>query len=73
MGRNGQTLGITIFASSYPFGFDRLFDQFIPKEIKTLFHEYFHAVQHAHLFTKEHAQREALLGPSLSRVALKWR
>ena len=66
MGRNGQReWGLHIFASSYPFGFDRLFDQVYPEEeIKTLFHEYFHAVQHAHLFTKEHAQREALLGPT---------
>ena len=66
MGRNGnREWGIHLFTSSYPFGFDGIFDGIIAEEeIKTLFHEYFHAVQHAHIFTLNYNERDRLLGPT---------
>lgn len=66
MGRNGnRDWGIHLFTSSYPFGFDGIFEGIIAEEeIKTLFHEYFHAVQHAHIFTMDYNERDRLLGPT---------
>ncbi|MBT6180106.1 MAG: hypothetical protein HOI23_22885 [Deltaproteobacteria bacterium] len=66
MGRNGnRDWGIHLFTSSYPFGFDGIFEGIIAEEeIKTLFHEYFHAVQHAHIFTMDYDTRDQLLGPT---------
>jgi len=66
MGRNGRRdWDVHLFTSSYPFGFDNRFEGITPEEeTKTLFHEYFHAVQHAHIFSLDHAQRGRLLGPT---------
>jgi len=64
MGRNGNRgWGIHLFISSYPLGFDKLFDSSPGGEQKTVFHEYFHAVQHAHIQSSDHDERKALSGP----------
>lgn len=64
-GRNGRRdWGIHLFASSYPFAFDRLFDIPPEEETKTVFHEYFHAVQHAFIESLDYQRREELLGPT---------
>ena len=64
MGRNGNRgWGIHLFASSYPLGFDKLFESSPGGEQKTVFHEYFHAVQHAHIQSRDHGERESLGGP----------
>ena len=64
MGRNGKRgWGIHLFISSYPLGFDKLFGSSPGGEQKSVFHEYFHAVQHAHLQTSDPDERRALLGP----------
>lgn len=63
-GHNGGfEWGIHQFTSSLPLGFE---DQLgIPgaEEQKTVLHEYFHAVQHAHVRTLNHEERDNLLGP----------
>ena len=66
MGRNGmRDWGIHLFSSSYPWGFGDVFDYVSPyDETKTVFHEYFHAVQHAHIESLNHRERDALLGPT---------
>lgn len=66
MGRNGnREWGIHLFTSSYPFGFDDIFDYASPEdEIKIIFHEYFHAVQHAHIQSTNYDERDMLLGPT---------
>ena len=64
MGRNGmRKWGIHLFVSSYPLGFAKLLDRTPGGEQKTVFHEYFHAVQHAHLQSNDPDERRALLGP----------
>ena len=65
-GRNGRReWGIHLFTSSYPFAFDQLFEGILPEEeTKTVFHEYFHAVQHAHIFSFDYEERDLLLGPT---------
>ena len=64
MGRNGSRgWGIHLFTSSYPLGFDKLFGSNPAEEQKTVFHEYFHAVQHAHIQSSNHDDRRALMGP----------
>ena len=64
MGRNGNRgWGMHMFASSYPLGFDSRFGATPGEEQKTIFHEYFHAVQHAHVQPRDHDEREALEGP----------
>ncbi len=63
-GLNGKRdWGIHFFTSSLPVGFTNLFKVPGVEEQKTVFHEYFHAVQHSHIQTKDHNQREQLLGP----------
>jgi len=66
MGLNGnRDWGIHTFTSSYPFGFDGIFEYIeAAEETKTVFHEYFHAVQSAHIYTKDYQHREALMGPT---------
>ena len=63
-GRNGRRgWGIHLFISSYPLGFDKLFGSSPGGEQRSVFHEYFHAVQHAHLDTNNPEERRALKGP----------
>ena len=66
MGRNGmREWGIHLFSSSYPWGFGDVFEGMSPyEETKTVFHEYFHAVQHAHIESLDHREREELMGPT---------
>ena len=64
MGWNGnRDWGIHFFTSSYPLGFDSLFGANPGGEQVTVFHEYFHAVQQAHIKTRDHNKREKLAGP----------
>ena len=65
MGWNGnRQWGIHLYTSSYPFGFDNLFEYTTPEgETKTVFHEYFHAVQQANIYSKSYSVREELAGP----------
>jgi len=64
MGLNGnREWGIHLYSSSYPLGFDRLLGVSPAQEQVTVFHEYFHAVQSAHIQTRDHDQRYALMGP----------
>ena len=64
-GRNGRRdWNIHLFASSYPFAFDRLFGIAPEEETKTVFHEYFHAVQHAFIDSLDYQRRDELLGPT---------
>ena len=68
MGRNGNRgWGIHLFASSYPLGFDGRFGASPGEEQKTVFHEYFHAVQHAHIQSRDHDERETFEGPTWFR------
>ena len=63
-GRNGnRDWGIHLFSSSYLICFDdRNFCPYADEQ-KTAFHEYFHAVQHAHIWSKDRDTRRALMGP----------
>jgi len=64
MGLNGNRgWGIHLFSSSYPFGFDRLLGISPAQEQVTVLHEYFHAVQSAHIHTRDHYRRNELMGP----------
>ena len=63
-GRNGRRdWGIHYFTSSLPVGFTDCFEVSGADEQNTLFHEYFHAVQHAHIYTEDRDKRDELLGP----------
>ena len=63
-GLNGdREWGIHFFTSSIPLGFTDYFEVPGAEEQKTVFHEYFHAVQHSYIFTKDHKKRDELLGP----------
>ena len=63
MGWNGnREWGIHFYASSYPLGFDRLFGSSPAGEQRGVFHEYFHAVQQAHIFSRDSDERKALSG-----------
>ena len=63
MGWNGnREWGIHFYTSSYPLGFDRLFGSSPGGEQKGVFHEYFHAVQQAHIFSRDNNERKALSG-----------
>ena len=64
MGWNGnRDWGIHFYTSSYPLGFDRRFGASPGGEQMTVFHEYFHAVQQAHIQTRDHDERVRLAGP----------
>ena len=64
MGLNGnRAWGIHFFNSAYPFGFDHLLGVSPSQEQVTVFHEYFHAVQSAHIQTRDQGLRVALMGP----------
>jgi len=63
-GLNGaRDWGIHFFTSSLPVGFTDYFEVPGTEEQKTIFHEYFHAVQHTNIFTEDHPKRRELLGP----------
>ena len=63
-GRNGaRQWGIHLFSSSYPICFDERNFCAYADDQKTAFHEYFHAVQHAYIFTKNRDTRDELMGP----------
>lgn len=64
MGLNGNRgWGIHLYSSSYPLGFDRILGISPAQEQATVFHEYFHAVQSAHIQTRDHGRRNELMGP----------
>ena len=57
-GHNGfRNWGIHFYSASLPTGFTDLFDSPAAESQQTVFHEYFHAVQSAHLLTKDHYKR----------------
>jgi hypothetical protein len=63
-GLNGdRQMGIHFFTSSIPVGFTDYFQVPGAEEQKTVFHEYFHAVQHSYIFTEDYRKRDELLGP----------
>jgi len=64
-GRNGhRSWNIHFFTSSLPVGLTDKFKVPGAEEQKTIFHEYFHAVQHSHILTTNHHKRfEELLKP----------
>lgn len=65
MGRNGaRDWGIHRFTSSYPFGFDSVLGATPKGEMITVYHEYFHAVQHAFVFSLDFDERDELMGPT---------
>jgi hypothetical protein len=65
MGWNGnRDWGIHFYTSSYPLGFDKRFGSSPGGEQKTIFHEYFHAVQQAHIQTRDHGERRRLMEPT---------
>ena len=63
-GRNGnRNWGVHMFSSSYPLGFAGLLGVPFADDQKVALHEYFHAVQHAYIFTKNRDTRDELMGP----------
>ena len=62
--RNGKReWGIHLFSSSYPLGYARLLGIPFADDQQTAFHEYFHAVQHAYIFTQDKDIRDDMMGP----------
>ena len=65
MGRNGhRSWGIHFFTSSLPMGWIDSFDIPGAEAQKTSFPEYFHAVQHAHVQTRDHYKRYRVVDTS---------
>ena len=63
-GRNGDAnWGLHRFASTIPWGLTGYFDLPGEEDIKTVFHEYWHAVQHSFIQTLDWDQRDELMGP----------
>jgi len=63
-GRNGTAeWGIHRFASSLPWGLADLNGVPGEEELKTVLHEYWHAVQHSHITTLNWDKRDDLMGP----------
>lgn len=63
-GRNGTAeWGIHRFASSLPWGLAGLYGIPGEEELKTVLHEYWHAVQHSHILTLDRDKRDDLMGP----------
>ena len=64
MGHNGgMEWGIHNFTSSLPLGFEKKLGISGGEEQKTVLHEYFHALQHAHVRSLNDKERDKLLGP----------
>ena len=62
--RNGKReWGIHLFSSSYPLGYARLLGIPFADDQQTAFHEYFHALQHAYIFTLDKDIRDDMMGP----------
>jgi len=59
----GMDWGIHKFGSSLPFGFEGKLDMPAGEDQKTVMHEYFHAVQHAHILELQRYKRDKLWGP----------
>ena len=67
--RNGhRDWGIHLFCSSFLLGHAGLLGVPVADDQKTAFHEYFHAVQHAYIFTLDRETRDAMMGPMLSLI-----
>ena len=63
-GRNGRAdWGVHLFSSSYPPAWAGLAQLPVEDDQTVLFHEYFHAVQHAHILSLDRDERDRLLGP----------
>lgn len=63
-GRNGDAQwGIHRFASSQPWGLTGEFGTPADEDLKTVLHEYWHAVQHSFISTLDFEAREELMGP----------
>jgi len=63
-GRNGRAdWGVHLFSSSLPPGWAGLGDIQVEDDQTVLFHEYFHAVQHAYVMPLDHDERDRLMGP----------
>ena len=64
-GHNGGfQWGLHLLQSSYPFGFDNLFDTLPQDDFKTVLHEYFHVFQLASVFNLDIEQRENNVRPN---------
>jgi hypothetical protein len=64
-GRNGnRNWGVHMFSSSYPLGFAGLLGIPFADDQTVAFHEYFHAVQAAHIFTLDWDDRDEMMGPT---------
>jgi hypothetical protein len=62
--RNGKRdCGIHLFSSSYPLGNAGFLGTPFADAQTVGFHEYFHTVQHAYIFTLDRGTREDMLGP----------
>ena len=59
----GLEWGLHLFSSSYPPGWAGLEDARPEDDQTVLFHEYFHAIQNAHLETLDWGERQELMGP----------
>ncbi|SVC49663.1 uncharacterized protein METZ01_LOCUS302517, partial [marine metagenome] len=65
MGHNGhRSWGIHFYTSSLPMGWSDLFEEPGGENQKISFHEYFHAIQHAHVQTKDHYKRYRVVDTS---------
>ena len=63
-GRNGSAeWGIHRFATTLPFGLAGYFGLPGAEDVKTVLHEYWHAVQHSFIDTTDFDERDALMGP----------
>jgi len=63
-GLNGhREFGFHLFSSSFPLGFAGELGVSPADDQKVVLHEYFHAVQHAHISTRDRNERDRKLGP----------
>ena len=63
-GLNGhREFGFHLFSSSFPLGFAGELGVPPADDQKVVLHEYFHAVQHAHINTRDRNERDRKLGP----------
>ena len=59
----GMEWGIHRFASSLPLGFEGKLGMSAAQDQKTVMHEYFHAIQHAHILHLDRRKRDKVFGP----------